>query len=236
MHSMKTGYIFFWFPLKFAKDYIEQLLVFSLIKGKSIIIQYPISTNNWYDTSFWSLFEIQDSKNTIWALTVFIWTHLRLLSTAPRDGWVLFSLWTRERHRYDRPHWINKWDRSAVTLFEIHSAWQDCVSPSFSSLRSSHPPFVTHFLVSLSFLSTHLVYPVSLWVTGCTWRSSDRSPQNRHGRTQKRTAWRFSKWALSATSTSSSRLQSCRASCWWGMAWRSSGSPTEVSLPQACVL
>ncbi len=72
MHSMKTGYIFFWFPLKFAKDYIEQLLVFSLIKGKSIIIQYPISTNNWYDTSFWALFEIQDSKSLD---CDFIWTH-----------------------------------------------------------------------------------------------------------------------------------------------------------------
>ncbi len=71
------------------------------------------------------------------------------LAAAPRDGWVLFSLWTWERHRYDRPHGINKWDGQAVTLFEIHSAWQDCVYPSFSSLRSSHPPFVIHFLVSV---------------------------------------------------------------------------------------
>lgn len=155
-----------------------------------------VSFGAWFKT--WLRFKEQDLRLD----SGLIWIHLWLLSTAAGDVWVLFSLWTREGHRYDRPHWINKWDRPAVTLFEIHSAWQDCASPLSSSLVSSHPPFVTHFLVSLSFLSMHLACLVFLWVTGCTLRSSDRSPQNRHGRTQKKTAWRFSKWVPSATSTS----------------------------------
>lgn len=66
-------------------------------------------------------------------------------------------------------------------------------------------------------------------VTGYIWPSNGKFLPSRRGRTPRRTAWLSSRWALCATSTLSSPSQSCHASSWWGTAWRSSGSPTEVS-------
>lgn len=68
----------------------------------------------------------------------------------------------------------------------------------------------------------------SSWVTVYIWLSSGKFPPSRRGRTPRRMAWPSLKWARCATSTSSSRSRSCRASSSWGMAWRSSGGPTEV--------
>lgn len=66
-----------------------------------------------------------------------LWFDLNPLAAAPYSSLrLLFSLWTRAGHRYDRPYWINKWDWPAVTLFEIHSVWHYCVS-----LGSSPSPF-----------------------------------------------------------------------------------------------
>ena len=81
------------------------------------------------------------------------------------------------------------------------------------------------------FISTSMpqVCPGSWWEIGFTWLSSGRCQRSRRGPTQKRTAWLSLRSVRCATSTSSSPSQNCHALCWWGMGWRNSGGPTEVS-------
>lgn len=128
-------------------------------------------------------------------------------------------------------HWfVNLWNFQTV----FYPSMQATVSLSLQHplLMLVHMYHITgrvlqwHYIVSFSMPQ---VCPGFLWETGFTWLSSGRFQRSRHELTQKRTAWHSSRSVRSATSTSSSPSQSFHASCWWGMGWRNSGGPIEVS-------
>lgn len=100
---------------------------------------------------------------------------------------------------------------------------------TFRDLKLQKAPII-QFKHHLTFFSPSMPQAClgSSWVTVYIWLSSGKFPPSRRGRTPRRMAWPSLKWARCATSTSSSRSRSCRASSSWGMAWRSSGGPTEV--------
>lgn len=92
---------------------------------------------------------------------------------------------------------------------------------------------ITVMIVIMRFFCIRSTLPGFLgswWGTDYTWHSSVRFPRSRLAPMLRKTPWPSSKSVRSATSTSSSRSRSCRASCSWDTAWRSSGGPTEVSL------
>lgn len=123
-------------------------------------------------------------------------------------------------HQNTHTHFLSFFHFSVRVLFAWHVLTVMTVSMWCSVL----------FSVRLLCICSMLLGFLGSWSgTACTWRSNVRFPQSRLAPTRRRTLWPSSKWVRSVTSMSSSRSQSCLASCSWDTAWRSSGGPTEVS-------
>lgn len=130
-------------------------------------------------------------------------------------------------------HFLSSSD--ALNQLEISlyfNTWEPWCSGSGSNVKTNISSYEQRLMLSSVWLflpSMPQACLESSSVTVYIWPSNGKFPRSRRGRTLRRTAWPSSRWALCATSTSSSPSRSCRASSWWGTAWRSSGSPTEVS-------
>lgn len=142
-------------------------------------------------------------------------------------------------NRWMSPRWFCVTNHLSHWFVNLCGTSRQCFIQATVSLSLQHPLLMLvhmyhitgrvlqwHYIVSFSMPQ---VCPGFLWETGFTWLSSGRFQRSRHELTQKRTAWRSSRSVRSATSTSSSPSQSFHASCWWGMGWRNSGGPIEVS-------
>lgn len=97
-------------------------------------------------------------------------------------------------------------------------------------------------LVKLSSLKTtdcsvssmHQVYPRSWWGTGFTWHISARWLPSMPRPLQSDLASRFSKSALSVTSTLQSPSPNWLGLCSWGTVWNDFGDPIKVPAKKMC--